>query len=159
MELNSPLRRSGYQTCHVAVRIRHHFARAIEQPFFEVRLVTDRVGAAHHCVMRLERQTVESAAPQKGPQFRDEEIGVLAPGKQPDAPRIVYILIKDGFHPRVRQFLGQIRRIVGAAECEQLHEQTAVGRLLNAAAHSALFADIKWFHHSSVTVGATVWQR
>ncbi len=87
---------------------------------------------------------------QKRAQSFDEEVRVIAPRQQTDAPRVVDVLIEDALHPGILQFPGKVLRVVGIAERKQLHKQTAVQRLLHAAAHPALFTDIEWFHHYSV---------
>ena len=78
-------------------RVGHHAARPVEQPVGQVRLVTERVRAPHHCVLRFKRQCVKSAAPQKRPHRPCEMIGVLAPRQQRDAARIVGVFIEHAF--------------------------------------------------------------
>ena len=126
--------------------VRHHLARAMQQPILQIRFVTQRIRAAHHRVVRLESETMKRAVPQKRPQRVDEEVRALAPRQQPDTARVVGVFIEDALQPGVFQRAGEILRIVGVSPGQKLHVETAVGRLLRAAPHSAFFSEIQWFH-------------
>ena len=85
-------------------------------------------------------------ASEQRPDGGDEEIGIVAPGDQGHAARIVDVGVEDAFDAGFLQFGGQSMRVEHAAERQQLHEETAVGDLGLSLARSALFTKIEFVH-------------
>ena len=86
-----------------------------------------------HRELGLEQQIAEGAGVEELAEGPGEEPRVLVHPEDPDAARIVHVLVEDRVQPRALERAHQRLGVQAAAEGLQLHEQPTLGVLAGAA--------------------------
>lgn len=139
---NLPLRRSGAPHRPTPILGQHRAARTVQQRLVQIGLVANGVGAAKHGVFVLLFERGERLDVQQPAQAVDELVGVLRHREEPDAIRVVHILIEDAGDARGLERMRQRARVLAGAEHEQLHEQAIVRALGHAGLVAAFFGQV-----------------